>query len=98
SVIEEETAHIPPEVFFPGTTTDDIAAHPELVPDYADERGNITLRVQAFVIEHAGRRVVVDPCVGNGKTRELPLWNQRSWPWLERFVAAGFDTAGVDTV
>src|SRR6478735_8975381 len=65
AVVEEETLHIPPEFFFPDATAAAVAEHTWLVPDYADERGNIALRVQAFVIEVANRRVLVDPCVGN---------------------------------
>lgn len=98
SVVEEQTAHIPPQFFFPEATPDDLARHPDLVPDYVDEQGNVILRVQAFVIEHGARRVVVDPCVGNGKQRELPVWNDQSWPFLERFVAASFDPKRIDTV
>ena len=46
----------------------------------------------------AGRLIVVDPCVGNGKTREQPFWNAQTWPFMERFEAAGFDRADVDMV
>jgi len=98
SVLEDETRHIPPELFFRGVTPEDVARHGWLVPDYADDWGRISLRVQAFVIEAGRRRVLVDPCVGNGKTRALPFWNQRTWPFLERFAQAGFDTTAIDTV
>lgn len=98
SVLEEETAHIPPEFFFPDATAADVLRHPELIPDYADEQGNITLRVQAVVIETGSRRVLVDPCVGNAKVRSLPFWNDMSWPFLERFADAGFEVGSIDTV
>ena len=98
SVLEDETPHIPPEFFFPDATAADVLRHPALIPDYADEQGNITLRVQAIVIETGSRRVLVDPCVGNGKKRPLPFWNEMSWPFLERFADAGFEVASIDTV
>jgi glyoxylase-like metal-dependent hydrolase (beta-lactamase superfamily II) len=98
SVLEEETPHIPPELFFPDASAAAVAEHPDLVPDYADEHGNITLRVQAFVIDIGHRRVLVDPCVGNGKKRPLVFWNEMSWPFLERFADAGFTTDRIDTV
>jgi glyoxylase-like metal-dependent hydrolase (beta-lactamase superfamily II) len=98
SVVEDEVPHIPPEFFFPAATAADVARHPELIPDYADEQGNITLRVQAVVIETGSRRVLVDPCVGNSKIRALPFWNEQSWPFLERFADAGFEVGGIDTV
>jgi glyoxylase-like metal-dependent hydrolase (beta-lactamase superfamily II) len=98
AVLEEETPGIPPEFLLPDAKADDIAKHAWLVPDYADARGRISMRVQAFVIEGRGRRVVVDPCVGNGKKRPQPFWNERSWPFLERFAEAGFEPRRVDTV
>ena len=70
-------------------TAEDVKRHPHLVPDFADAQGRVALRVQAFVIEIAGRLILVDPCVGNGKKRTLPFWNERSWPFLERFADHG---------
>ena len=98
AVVEEETLHIPPEFFFPDATAAAVAEHAWLVPDYADEQGNIGLRVQAFVIEVGNRRVVVDPCVGNGKMSEVPFWHEQTWPFIQRFRQAGFDTTAIDTV
>jgi hypothetical protein len=43
AVVEEETLHIPPEFFFPDATAAAVAEHAWLVPDYADEQGNIGL-------------------------------------------------------
>jgi glyoxylase-like metal-dependent hydrolase (beta-lactamase superfamily II) len=98
SVLEEETAHIPPEAFFPEASAAAVARHAWLVPDFADPRGTIAMRVQAFVVQVAGRTIVVDPCVGNGKTLAVPFWNRRTWPFLERFAEAGFAPERVDTV
>jgi len=98
SVLEAETRRIPPELFFPAAKAADVARHRWLVPDFADERGRIAMRVQAFVIETPRRRVLVDPCVGNGKKRPLPYWNEQSWPFLERFAEAGFEPERIDTV
>jgi len=98
SVVEEETLHIPPEFLFPAATTAEIARHPWLVPDFADSAGRITMRVQAFVISGARRCVLVDPCVGNGKKRPAPFWNEREWPFMERLAEAGFEPRGIDTV
>ena len=99
AVVENETPHIPPGLFFAGVKEEDVARHASwLVPDFADERGRVTLRVQAFVIESRGRRVLVDPCVGNFKNRPMPFWHQQSWPFLERFAAAGFAPEAIDTV
>lgn len=98
SVVEEETLHVPPELFFPDARAADVAAHDWLIPDYADADGNIGLRVQSIVIEHRGRTILVDPCVGNLKARPMFFWNEMTWPFLERFADAGFDVGGIDTV
>lgn len=98
SVVEAQTNGIPPAFFFPDADEATIRRHPWLLPHYADAEGRIGMRVQAFVVELAGRLIVVDPCVGNGKTREMPFWNQQTWPFMDRFEAAGFDRADVDMV
>src|SRR4051794_277031 len=98
SVVEDEIAHIPPEFFFPAATAAAVATHPWVLDDYADPDGNITLRVQALVVETGSRRVLVDPCVGNFKDLLLPFWANQEWPFMERFTDAGFSPAGIDTV
>jgi len=98
SVVESETPRIPPELFLPEARGERVARHAWVVPDYADARGRLTLRVQAFAIEGRGRCLLVDPCVGNAKPRVQPFWNQQSWPFLERFAEAGLAPARVDTV
>jgi glyoxylase-like metal-dependent hydrolase (beta-lactamase superfamily II) len=98
SVVEEQIDHVPPGLFLPDATPAAVCRHAWLVPDYADAKGNIHFRVQAFVIDVAGRRIMVDPCVGNGKTREFPFWNNRQWPFLDRLQNAGFTTDGIDLV
>lgn len=98
SVVEDEVAHIPPELFFPEGSAREVCAQEWCIPDFADEHGNVALRVQGLVVEAGGRRILVDPCVGNGKRRALPFWNDQRYPWLERFASAGFDPAHIDVV
>jgi glyoxylase-like metal-dependent hydrolase (beta-lactamase superfamily II) len=98
SVVEDETHHIPPELFFPDATAALVAEQPDLVPDYADDKGNVALRIQALVIDVGTRRVLVDPCVGNGKKRNLPFWNDRNYPFMERLAEVGLTTDSIDTV
>ena len=97
-VVEAQTERIPPEFFFPAATAPAVAAHDWVVPTWADEQGRIGMRVQALVVETATRRILVDPCVGNGKSLSLPFWNDQSFPFLERFRDAGFDPASIDLV
>ena len=98
SVVEDEVHHIPPELFFPAARAEDVVRHGWLVPEFADPQGRVALRVQAFVIENRDQCILVDPCVGNGKKRAIPFWNERSWPFLERFAAAGFAPDAIDLV
>jgi len=98
SVLEAQTDHLPPELLLPSVTTEDIKQERWLLPHFADPDGNLSLRVQALVIETGARTVVVDPCVGNGKTRAQFFWNDQQWPFMERFAAAGFDPDRVDLV
>jgi glyoxylase-like metal-dependent hydrolase (beta-lactamase superfamily II) len=97
-VVESENPGIPTRFFFPEADDEDVKRHAWTIPEFADERGRIVMRVQAFVVELGGRVVVVDPCVGNGKKRALPFWNEQTWPFLERFAEAGFAPDRVDVV
>jgi glyoxylase-like metal-dependent hydrolase (beta-lactamase superfamily II) len=98
SVVEDQIDGLPPGLLFPDASTQLVQQHRWLAPDYADESGTISLRVQALVIDQPGRRILVDPCVGNGKTRWLPNWNQQDFPFLQRFADAGFSPESVDVV
>ena len=54
--------------------------------------------IHALVIESGGRRIVVDTCVGNDKTRPNPAWNRRQGPFLQDLAAAGFARESIDLV
>lgn len=98
AIVEAETPGVPPEFFFPASSAAEVAEHPWLVPTYASADGMLIFRVQAFVIEVAGRCVLVDPCVGNDKERNLPFWHLQHYTFLDDFLAAGFDVDRVDQV
>ena len=98
AVVEAETPEIPVELFFPDASADDVLSADWLPPGAATDQGAITFRVQAFVLEHQEKLIVVDPCVGNGKQRALPFWDNVQGPWMDRFVGAGFVADEVDLV
>lgn len=98
SIVEAETVGIPPMFFFPAATPESILQHEWASEHYIDAAGNVSLRVQAYVVETGGKLVVVDPCIGNGKKRMMPFWSEQNWPFMDRFRAAGFDPADVDLV
>lgn len=97
SVVESED-DIAPGSLLPDATEAIVQQYPWLVPDWADADGNIGIRIQAFVVEIGGAIVLVDPCVGNGKSRWLPMWNMLDIPFLERLSDAGFVPADVELV
>jgi glyoxylase-like metal-dependent hydrolase (beta-lactamase superfamily II) len=98
SVVEQVFDWSTPSFLFPDSTTELVQRYNWLVPDYADSGGNINGSVQALVIDQPGRRILVDPCVGNGRTRFLPNWHMQEFDFMERFAAAGFTPDSVDIV
>ena len=90
---------VPATMLLPAATPDALAAHADwLRPGYLTEENLIPLVIQAFLVESRGRRIIVDTCVGNGKTRSMPPMNELDTPFLEHITDAGFPPEKVDTV
>ncbi|MGP0109143.1 MAG: MBL fold metallo-hydrolase [Acidimicrobiales bacterium] len=98
SVVEQSFDWSAPGFLFPDATNEVVQRHRWLVPDYADSEGNINGSVQALVIDQAERRILVDPCVGNGRSRFLPNWHMQEFDFMDRFAGAGFTPESVDIV
>jgi glyoxylase-like metal-dependent hydrolase (beta-lactamase superfamily II) len=61
--------------------------------------GRITLSIHAFVVEAAGKRIVVDTCVGDLKSRPMfPDWDMKQGTFLQDLAEAGFPRESIDTV
>ena len=75
-----------------------VKPHAWLRPRFADENGNIVAAIHALVIEAGGRRIIVDTCVGNDKTRTNPAWNNLQTRFLDDLAEAGFPRQSIDTV
>jgi glyoxylase-like metal-dependent hydrolase (beta-lactamase superfamily II) len=71
---------------------------PWLAPHFIDEQGELVMSVHALVVESAGRRIVVDTCIGNDKQRPIPGWSGRQGPFLADLADAGFPRESIDTV
>lgn len=98
AVVEAET-HVPASFLLPDVARDDVLAVAGLpAGSVSDDGSTIGFRVQAFVLEHRGKVILVDPCVGNHKALSLPLWNDLHLPWLDHFRHAGFDPETVEMV
>jgi glyoxylase-like metal-dependent hydrolase (beta-lactamase superfamily II) len=83
----------------PGAQPDAISEIPWLRPNFVDAEGQLRAVVQSFVVEHNGRLIVVDTCVGDNK--DVPVmeaWSHNQTGFLGRFEKAGFDPASVDYV
>lgn len=57
-----------------------------LAPNYTNESGKLKARVQTFLVEVGGKKIVVDGCCGNGRERPgLPEWAHLQTGFMERF-------------
>jgi glyoxylase-like metal-dependent hydrolase (beta-lactamase superfamily II) len=100
-VVEIGRSFYPTSEMLPESTPEVIARHHGwLRPDFYDEAtGDLGSRIQTWVVRIAGRTILIDTGVGNGKTRhESPVWNQRNGTWLEDLAAVGVTPEQVDTV
>jgi glyoxylase-like metal-dependent hydrolase (beta-lactamase superfamily II) len=68
-----------------------------LQPDYVDDDGNIRLAVQSFLVESAGKRIIVDTCFGHGHALPYDLGIDTR-PFPATLAAAGFGSDDVDVV
>ena len=64
----------------------------------ATAEGKVHMTIRALVIESAGRRILVDTCLGNDKQRPVEAWSMRSGPFLDDLTVAGFPPESIDTV
>jgi glyoxylase-like metal-dependent hydrolase (beta-lactamase superfamily II) len=83
----------------PAATHDEIRKLPWLIPHFATEEGRLKMSIHSLVVETPTRRIVVDTGLGNDKQgRGVPVWNNRSTPFLETMTEAGFPPESIDTV
>jgi glyoxylase-like metal-dependent hydrolase (beta-lactamase superfamily II) len=97
-VVELGPVPTSPRFFFRDPPADLVGRHAWLKPHFANDEGKLLLSIHCFIIESAGRRIVVDTCVGNDKQRSSPSWNQLNSPFLHDLQAAGFPAESIDTV
>src|SRR3546814_17335348 len=68
------------------------------ISDWSSDVCSSDLHFQAFIIEASGKRILVDPCIGNGKERDIPAFNKLNGPFLKRLAAAGLPRESIDYV
>ncbi len=82
----------------PGATVDAITALPWLSGDrWLAADGGYPWRVQSFLVEVAGRRVIVDTGIGNDKDRALEVYRLKT-DFLQRLQDLGWSPESVDAV
>ncbi len=69
-----------------------------LRPHYADEVGNLVMCIHTYVLETPDQTILVDTGLGNDKQRAIPLWHERSGPYLSDLAAMGISPESVDLV
>ncbi|MGJ5181772.1 MBL fold metallo-hydrolase [Bradyrhizobium oligotrophicum] len=70
-----------------------------LTPDFATDEGRLKMSIHTLVLETPTTRLVVDTGLGNDKEgRSVPVWNNRTTPFLEMMSAAGFPPDSIDMV
>jgi glyoxylase-like metal-dependent hydrolase (beta-lactamase superfamily II) len=100
--IEETYLPIYPAAeIFPALTEAHLAEHAHwLSPHHYDPAsGKIKLSVHSWLLQLDGRKILIDGCCGNQKSRPLrPHWNMLNEPWLDRLAAAGARPDEIDLV
>ena len=97
-VVEAGPSPTSTKFLFSNPPADLVQQHGWLLPHFATADGKLLMSVHAFVIESAGRTIVVDTCVGNDKPRSNPGWNRLTTRFLDDLAAAGFAPERIDTV
>lgn len=70
-----------------------------LIPNFADESGNLKGIVQSFIIRSNGKNILIDTCNGNGKDRpNMPTWGNLQTNFLDKFNDCGIRPDDVDYV
>ncbi|MCX7561732.1 MBL fold metallo-hydrolase [Sulfitobacter sp. F26204] len=71
-----------------------------LVPNYAEaDTGRLVLSYQSFLIELAGKVILIDCAVGeDGNFPSRPDWHRKKSNWLNHLGQAGYALEDVDTV
>src|SRR4029077_6451439 len=100
--IEETYLPIYPAAeIFPALTETHLAEHAHWLspPHYDPASGKIKLSVHSWLLQLDGRKILIDGCCGNQKSRPLrPHWNMLNEPWLDRLAAAGARPDEIDLV
>lgn len=78
---------------------EEIQRLPWLIPHFANDEGRLKMSIHSLLLETPEHRIIVDTGLGNDKQgRNVPAWNNRQDPFLEKLTAAGLAPESIDTV
>lgn len=81
----------------PGASVDAVRSLPWVSEGWLGPADDYTWRVQSFLLESEGRRIIVDTGIGNNKNRALDTYRLDT-DFLERLERAGWSADSVDAV
>lgn len=99
-IVEMELPLLEAATFFPDWNEDAIEPHREwMVPRHYDPAsGKVVINIQSFLVRTPRHTILVDTCVGNRKRRNREFFNDATFPWMDRFLAAGATPEEIDFV
>ncbi|MEE2777188.1 MAG: MBL fold metallo-hydrolase [Acidobacteriota bacterium] len=90
---------VKPHWLIPGATAENLAPYADwLKPTYVTEDDRLRLTIQAFLVESRGQKIIIDTCIGNGKTRGVEAFNQLDTDFVGSITDASFPPEKVDLV
>jgi glyoxylase-like metal-dependent hydrolase (beta-lactamase superfamily II) len=95
-VVETEITF--PIELIPEAAPDAIASASWIPPDAWSRDMGLNLFIQAFVLESSGARLLIDPCVGNGRRRSLAALSMLQTRFIDRLRESGFPPESIDIV
>lgn len=97
-IVEIETSDGPPDLLFKGLKPKQVQEVHWLQPHFANASGMLKYSVPSFIVESEGKKIIVDTCIGNDKTRYFSLFNKRKGNFLSQLSEAGFPAESIDIV
>jgi glyoxylase-like metal-dependent hydrolase (beta-lactamase superfamily II) len=97
-IVEIFPFQVPAADLFNGGTPELIQRYPWLLPHHATPDGQIIFAFQAFVVRSRGRRIMVDTCLGNDKSRMYDVFTNLQTSFLKDLEIAGTPAESIDTV
>jgi glyoxylase-like metal-dependent hydrolase (beta-lactamase superfamily II) len=100
-IVEGEYPFMAATEFLPGLTEDMLAANRAWMrPAALDDRDQLILCIQSYVLRTPHHTILVDTCVGNDKPRPTrPVWNMKTDDaWMRALAAAGLGVEDIDFV